>query len=448
MRLTPQTMLPMKKFLPFLLLLGAFSSCLEESCEETQTVIGLEPITVTAEEWRSNADFAHGSGRQVCTASGFYVYRQFLFIVEENAGLHIYDNTDTNNPVPVTFMDIPGGQGLAVRNNILYINQYTDLVAFSLENPERPQLVGRTTNVFEPRSIFAQVLRNDEFVIGWTSTNQRRILDCNSPNFGRNGFWEDHFYFADALSAYASGETLRGNFNQSSNTSGPTTDVVGQGGSLARFTISNGTLYAVDQRSLRVFDLADADHPVFSNTVQLGRGIETIFPYQDKLFIGSQTGMHIYSVATPTAPVHLSTFEHVLSCDPVVVDNDLAYVTLWGGRNCGTRGDQLEIIDVSDARNPVSLQIIPMSNSHGLSVAEGKLFLCAQREGLKVFDLTDDGLLGEQLSAMDNINARDVIALPASNDLIVLGYAEDGIRQFDYSNEGQLSATSKIELCQ
>ncbi|MEM9931318.1 MAG: hypothetical protein AAF840_15995, partial [Bacteroidota bacterium] len=124
-----------------------------------------------------------------------------------------------------------------------------------------------------------------------------------------------------------------------------------------------------------------------------------------------------------------------------------AYVTLWGGRDCGSIGDQLEILDVSDARNPVSLQITPMSNSHGLGVAEGKLFLCAQWEGLKVFELTEEGLLGEQLSVMDNINARDVIVLPNDNDLIVLGYGADGIQQFDYTDAGALSPTSRINLC-
>jgi hypothetical protein len=88
-----------------------------------------------------------------------------------------------------------------------------------------------------------------------------------------------------------------------------------------------------------------------------------------------------------------------------------------------------------------------MSNSHGLGVADGKLFLCAQWEGLKVFDLTDDGLLGEELSSLNNINARDVIVLPADNDLIVLGYASDGIQQYDYNEQGQLTATSRINLC-
>ncbi|WP_020568032.1 LVIVD repeat-containing protein [Neolewinella persica] len=425
----------------------SLSSCLEERCEEERTVIGFDPITVSAAEWR-NSNFFCGTALPVCTTSSFYVYDNYLFMVEENEGLHIYDNTDSNNPVPITFMEAPGGQGIAVRNGILYMNQYTDLVAFSLANPEQPEMVGRTEDVFEPYSIFAQVLENDVFVTGFNETSERRTIDCQSPNFNNQVFWEGDIFFAEnssVLRASSNFDAALSSPNANAGGAGP--DNIGQGGSLARFTISSSTLYAVDDNSLRVFDLADAENPVFSNNIDLGWGIETIFPYEDKLFIGANNGMHIYSVAMPTAPEKLSTFEHVLSCDPVVVANDLAYVTLWGGRDCGSVGDQLEVIDVSDARNPVSLQITPMTNSHGLGVAEGKLFLCAQWEGLKVFDLTDDGLLGEQLSSLNNINARDVIVLPGNNNLIVLGYGEDGVQQFDYTDEGQLTATSRIDLC-
>ena len=422
-----------------------FTGCLEETCNESRIVIGFEPVTTSAGEWRSNSNFFCGVGQPICTASGFYVYQDYLLVVEENKGLHIYDNSNPANPTPITFMEAPGGQGLAVRNDILYLNQYTDLVAFSLADPTKPELVGRTTDVFEPYSVFAQVLPDGDFVVDWVESGERRTLTCQDPNF-RNA------WFAEGDVRFASGRATL--FNNLSSTSADFAssgagggEVVGQGGSLARFTINQGTLYAVDESRLKVFDLTDAANPVYADQVNLGWGIETIFPYEDKLFVGARNGMHIYSVATPTAPEHLSTFEHVLNCDPVVVHDDKAYVTLWGGRDCGSTGDQLEIIDVSDARNPVSLEITPMTNSHGLAVADGKLFLCAQWEGLKVFDLRSNGLLGDELDHQADINARDVIALPRQNNLIVLGYADDGIQQYRYADDGQLSPLSHLNLC-
>lgn len=438
---------PMKNIFTLMimaLMAVGFSSCLEESCEENRLVQGFAPITVTADSWRASSFFC-GVPQPVCEGTSFYVYEQYLFMMEGTQGLHIFDNSDSSNPVPVTFMEAPGGQGLSVRNNILYMNQYTDLVAFDLSDPTKPALVGRTEDVFEPYSVFAQVLPgNDGFVVDWEPTNERRVIDCSSENFNRSVFWDQNLAFASSSADLSISNNLS---SDAGNFSGGAPETVGTGGSLARFTIAKSTLYAVDDSNLKAFDLSDPNQPVFTQNISLGWGIETIFPAGDELYIGSETGMHIFSIADPLNPELLSTFEHVLACDPVVVSGDLAYVTLWGGRDCGATGDQLEIIDVSDPRNPTSLQITPMSSSHGLGVAEGKLFLCSQWEGFKVFDLDDNGLLGEQLDHVTGINARDVIVLPQDNDLIVLGYFQDGIQQYDYDDNGKLTESSRISVC-
>lgn len=432
--------------LPLLALMLVFTGCIEEKCEELREFTGFEPVFVTADDWRASS-FICGIPEPICEATSFYVYQDYLFMVEANRGLHILDNSDASNPTPITFMQVPGGQGLAVRNDILYINQYTDLVAFDLSNPELPELVGRTEDVFEPYSVFAQVLPGDQFVSDWLPTNESRVVDCQSANFGLDFFFEGGIGFArDESALFANANAVAGaDFAGQNGGSGET---VGQGGSLARFTITQGNLYAVDDSRLKAFSLADPMAPVFTANIELGWGVETIFPTADKLFIGTTTGMHIYGLDDPLNPEHLSTFEHVLACDPVVVSGDLAYVTLWGGRDCGSVGDQLEIIDVSDPRNPESVQITPMSNSHGLSVAEGKLFLCSTWEGLKVFDLDDEGLLGDELSTATDINARDVIVLPHKNEAIVLGYYQEGIQQYQYTDDGQLTPTSRISVCQ
>lgn len=430
----------------FLLLLVfvVLTGCLQETCNEERIVQGFSPVTTSSEEWRAST-FICGVPQEVCEATSFYVYGDYLFMMEGSRGLHILDNSDPTNPVPITFMEAPGGQGLAVRNGILYMNQYVDLVAFDLTNPEQPELVGRTEDVFEPYSVFAQVLPDGEFVVDWIPTNEQRVVDCNDPNFN-DRFWNGGggiFWAEDAASL-----TANASFDAAAGGSAGQPETVGQGGSLARFTITNSTLYAVDDSRLKTFDLTDPEQPEFIGNINLGWGIETLFPYGNQLYVGSSTGVHIYDVSSPLAPQHLSSFEHVLACDPVVVHNDLAYVTLWGGRDCGSVGDQLEIIDVSDPSNPESVQITPMSSSHGLGVAEGKLFLCSQWEGFRVFDLDEEGLLGEQLDHVTDITARDVIVQPDNNNLIVLGYYQDGIKQYSYTDGGHLSASSEISVCQ
>ena len=49
--------------------------------------------------------------------------------------------------------------------------------------------------------------------------------------------------------------------------------------------------------------------------------------------------MEIYDLTEEQNPVCLSDFNHVRSCDPVVVQGDIAYVTLRSGSFCGGNPD-------------------------------------------------------------------------------------------------------------
>lgn len=120
---------------------------------------------------------------------------------------------------------------------------------------------------------------------------------------------------------------------------------------MARFTIFDKYLYAATQSDLLVFDISTAEKPDSVNKINLGWGIETIFPYKDKLFIGSNTGMYIFDNSNPAKPVRQSIFQHARACDPVVVEGDKAYVTLRQGW-CGQSPNQLDIVNISSLTNP------------------------------------------------------------------------------------------------
>src|ERR1044072_4880216 len=102
----------------------------------------------------------------------------------------------------------------------------------------------------------------------------------------------------------------------------------GSGGSTARFAISGNYLYTVDNANLKVFDISTANDPVLKNTVPVGFEIETIYPFKDKLFIGSTSAVHIFSINNPEQPQKLSTAispEVIRRCDPVVAKDTVAY---------------------------------------------------------------------------------------------------------------------------
>ncbi|PRY15415.1 LVIVD repeat-containing protein [Pontibacter ummariensis] len=219
----------------------------------------------------------------------------------------------------------------------------------------------------------------------------------------------------------------------------PVTDVAqGQGGSMARFAISGDHLYTVDHSSLNLFDISDPANPRQRQEVPLSFGIETIFPFQDKLFIGTQTGMHIYSIQTPAAPKHLSHYEHVVSCDPVVTDGRYAYITLRTGTACRQAINQLQIVDLQNILDPVRVQQYDMTNPKGLGIDRSTLFVCD--DGLKVYDASD--VMAIQLKQHFPINAYDVI--PDNGRLLVIG--SDGFYQYQYHEEElELLSTILVE---
>jgi hypothetical protein len=216
-------------------------------------------------------------------------------------------------------------------------------------------------------------------------------------------------------------------------------NATGKGGSTARFTIANNYLYIVDNQSLRGFNIQNPIDPIFVKKINLNTVVETIFPYKNNLLIGTQTGMYIFDIKYPEIPQLLSIYEHIRSCDPVVAENDVAYVTLRSGNNCNRGQNLLDVIDIKDLRNPKIISSYPMSSPHGLGSDSNLLFVTEGAGGLVVFDTTDSKNLKE-IMRFKGFEAVDVI--PENNTLIITG--ADGIYQYDYSDSKNLKLLSKI----
>ncbi len=215
---------------------------------------------------------------------------------------------------------------------------------------------------------------------------------------------------------------------------------------MARFTLYNNYLYMVGQSDMQLFDISTPTSPRIGQKINLGWGIETIFPYKDKLFIGSSSGMFIYDNANPAQPTRLSVFNHARVCDPVVVDGDIAYVTLRSGTTCQGYTNQLDVVDIKDLLNPKLLKSYPMQNPHGLGVDFPNLFICEGAGGLKSFD-AKDALNVTQLAHITGMDAYDVIPMGQTEGTkTVMMIGKDGLYQFDYSNPQQLRQLSKIPV--
>jgi hypothetical protein len=209
----------------------------------------------------------------------------------------------------------------------------------------------------------------------------------------------------------------------------------GIGGSLARFTIANDHLFTVSDKELSVFDITDAGNPTLKSKKDIGLGVETIFPFGDNLFIGTQTGMKILNVNQPTDPVMLSSFQHIRSCDPVVANEKYAFITLRTDNLC-TRGlSELQIIDVSDLLSPKLVKTYAMTKPQGLALEGNNLFICDNI--LKWYDVSDPQKLVSKGTFITN--ATDLIV--HNNILMVIGTG--GLSQYSY-NTGEIKLLSRI----
>lgn len=392
------------------------------------------PIYMSLEELRSSVKVSPPQSLQ--KPGKIYFKDNLIFINEGLKGIHIVDNENPVSPEFIGFIKIPGNVDIAVRGNILYADSYIDLVAFDISNPEDIQKAGRLKDVFPP--VIPPIddrygINTDEIdeekgvIVGWeVKTHLKEIKpdDLKWP-YHEQLFWDGAIRNFSAISG-------------GSSSGGNTT--FGTGGSMARFTLFSDYLYAVDDRDLKIINVADPAQMREENSIQLTwRGLETIFQYDEKLFFGTQTGMLVYDLANPLAPGFISELNHIQSCDPVVVQGDLAYVTLRAGNNCGRGVNRLDIVDLKDITLPVILKSYDMSNPHGLGIDSNSLFVCDGNDGLKVYD-AEDPLRLKKIAEFPEIHAWDVI--PVNGLLFMIG--EDGFFQYDYSGPDDITLLSSI----
>lgn len=183
----------------------------------------------------------------------------------------------------------------------------------------------------------------------------------------------------------------------------------GLGGSTARFTIVGSYLYIVDATKIHTYNIAGME-PVLESTAEIGMDIETIFPYKNKLFIGSQAGMYILSIADPATPTMEGAVQHFRACDPVVADDHYAYVTLRTGTGCGGFISALEVYDISSIRTPVKVTQVDMENPQGLSLYGDALYVCNNEGGLRVFDVSTPSSPTTKRTFIDGRIYKDCIA--------------------------------------
>lgn len=398
--------------------------------KHTYTYTRWVPVYVPLSEFRAAVKVQEAQELKV--PGKIYVKDNYLFINEKDKGIHIYDNTNPSAPRNLAFIAIPGNGDIAVKGTTLYADSYIDLVALDIADIKNIRVFKRI------QAIFPNALNQNGI---WIDTAKGMVVDWKQETVTEE--YEDGDVMPASYENTMRGVATDASSGGKSAGAGNGGGSVGRGGSMARLTIYDQTLYAVTNSDLQMFAIDNPSNPVVWAKVNLGWNIETIFPYKDKLFIGSQTGMFIFENSDQRNPVQLCQFRHARSCDPVVVEGDYAYVTLRSGSPCGGGANRLDIVDIRNLTNPVLLKSYAMQEPYGVGVDGSTLFVCDGVAGLKVFDATNYNDMRVKAFVPD-FRTYDVI--PLGTHAIVVG--PDGLYQYDYSDPAQLRFLSKIGITQ
>lgn len=413
-----------------LLIASVFTGCKDKYTEQ---YLSLEPVYMSFTDFRASVKV--NSPQDLVKPGKIYVYNNYLFINELRKGVHVYNNTNPSAPQYVTFISIPGNIDIAIRNNVMYADSYIDLVAIDVTNPASAKETGRIKGVF-PYSVPAydqtgyrvgQVDNTKGVVVGWEVKEVRKEINTIDYSVFPVYFGSKYEAMVDmAASNTASGATT-----------------AGAGGSMARFGLTGNFLVSVDNYAYYCFDLTVPESPKLQSQSYIGWNIETMFLYGKNMFLGTTTGMLIYDLADMNKPVYQSTFWHATGCDPVVVQNNRAYVTIRGGNICGSNINRLDVLDVTNVLKPLLFRSYSMDEPYGLGISDDILFVCDGKSGLKVYNAADPNLIAEhQLAKFPGIQATDVI--PLGKSLLMIG--SDGFYQYDYSNVNNIWQISVIKV--
>jgi hypothetical protein len=404
------------------------------SCEDAtyKEYTGNAPVYMSYENLRSAVTFEQNVDLK--NPGKIYFKDNYIFIVEELEGIHVFDNSDPSSPVRKGFVKLPGVVDISISGYIMYADSYVDLVVLDVQNIDNIHEVGRVKDIL-PYTVppvendfpLAFVDQERGVVIGWELKTIREKVD--QIYYPYPIFWEKGVYY-DMMNSRGASTGISG--------SG-----VGIGGSMARFGIKASVLYVLDQNTLKIFDISTKTDPVKHNEIYPGWGVETMFLTDKAMFLGTTTGMVIYDISIPLSPQSRTFFTHARSCDPVIVDDTLAYITLRTGTNCGGSQNTLSVVNVKNLNTPSLVATYAMSNPHGLGKDGDLLFICDGTAGLKIYDASDPKTITNHLIyTYPNIDAFDVI--PVGDVLVLVG--DDGLFQYSYSNIQNITLLSEISV--
>lgn len=405
-------------------------------CEDkyTEQYLSLEPVYMSYKDFR---EAVKTESTHLLEKPGKIYYKDnYLYINEIMKGIHVYNNTNPASPQYVGFITIPGNVDMVIKGSIMYADSYIDLIGIDISNPANVKEVARLKSVF-PYSVPPH---ESSYRVGQIDDTQGVVVDWSVRKVRKEIEQIDYPVY---YPVFFGSQFAEFSLNADATKGAQQTSAAGIGGSMARFGLIGNHLLAVDNSTYYNFDLTNATSPSLETKTGISSGIETMFLSGNTMFLGTRTGMRVYNVTDVTKPTYISDFWHATGCDPVVVQNNKAYVTIRGGNVCGSNVNRLDVLDITNIKTPVLIRSYNMTGPYGLGIDDDVLFVCDGDAGLKVYNASDPYSISEHLIAtFKDINAYDVI--PLGSSLLMIG--ADGFYQYNYTNLNDIKQISVIKV--
>ncbi|MDQ2657405.1 MAG: hypothetical protein M3Y60_08275, partial [Bacteroidota bacterium] len=223
-------------FLTTLLGLSVLLEGCTDKCEVTNEYTYFEPVYTTVAEIRSSVELV--APQPIAATGTIYFKDGYLYVNEPGKGIHIIDNKNPSNPVPLSFLKIPGNYDLAIKGSTLYADSYVDLVAFDISNIGAVHEINRLQGVFKNYQVLGYSIDENCCVI--TDFEEKKTVYINESDCSYSAIqpWGGMMYETgvafrslDAASFVSTAAIAPGSGSGS-----------GVGGSMARFTITDNYL--------------------------------------------------------------------------------------------------------------------------------------------------------------------------------------------------------------
>lgn len=167
----------MKKLLFFsmLICISTLMSCVEDAPFQGE-VEGFKPVYINKSTLR---DIYSSTPKVIENPGKIYIKGAYVYINEKGKGIHVVNNSNPSNPQKIAFINVPANVDIAMKGNIMYVDNGRDLVSLDVSDIHNVKVKKRIENIYPAKTqlypefafgYFECVDTTKGYVIDWVRT--------------------------------------------------------------------------------------------------------------------------------------------------------------------------------------------------------------------------------------------------------------------------------------